>query len=32
MPFTYLMLLFLGVLFATSLLTDILHPMANPFG
>jgi len=31
MPFTYLMLLFLGVLFATSLLTDILHPMANPF-
>jgi membrane-associated protease RseP (regulator of RpoE activity) len=32
MPFTYMMLLFLGVLFATSLLTDILHPMANPFG
>ncbi len=32
MPFTYLMLAFLGVLFATSLLTDILHPMANPFG
>jgi membrane-associated protease RseP (regulator of RpoE activity) len=31
MPFTWLMLLFLGVLFATSLLTDILHPMANPF-
>jgi membrane-associated protease RseP (regulator of RpoE activity) len=32
MPFTWLMLMFLGVLFATSLLTDILHPMANPFG
>jgi membrane-associated protease RseP (regulator of RpoE activity) len=32
MPFTWLMLTFLGVLFATSLLTDILHPMANPFG
>jgi membrane-associated protease RseP (regulator of RpoE activity) len=31
MPFTWLMLMFLGVLFATSLLTDILHPMANPF-
>jgi membrane-associated protease RseP (regulator of RpoE activity) len=31
MPFTWLMLAFLGVLFATSLLTDILHPMANPF-
>jgi hypothetical protein len=26
------MLMFLGVLFTTSLLTDILHPMANPFG
>jgi len=32
LPFTWLMLTFLGVLFATSLLTDILHPMANPFG
>ena len=32
MPFTWLMLVFLGVLFTTSLLTDILHPMANPFG
>jgi membrane-associated protease RseP (regulator of RpoE activity) len=32
MPFTWLMLMFLGVLFTTSLLTDILHPMANPFG
>jgi membrane-associated protease RseP (regulator of RpoE activity) len=31
MPFTWLMLMFLAVLFATSLLTDILHPMANPF-
>ncbi len=32
LPFTWLMVMFLGVLFATSLLTDILHPMANPFG
>jgi membrane-associated protease RseP (regulator of RpoE activity) len=32
MPFTWLMLMFLAVLFSTSLLTDILHPMANPFG
>ncbi|MHB1518851.1 MAG: M50 family metallopeptidase [Acidimicrobiales bacterium] len=31
MPFTWLMLLFIGVLFATALVTDILHPMANPF-
>jgi len=31
MPFTWLMVAFLGVLFVTSLLTDILHPMANPF-
>lgn len=32
LPFTWAMLAFLGVLFATSLLTDVLHPMANPFG
>ena len=32
MPFTWLMLMFLGVLFTTALLGDILHPMANPFG
>jgi membrane-associated protease RseP (regulator of RpoE activity) len=32
MPFTWLMLIFIAVLFSTSLLTDILHPMANPFG
>lgn len=31
MPFTWLMLAFLGVLFATSLVNDIIHPMANPF-
>ncbi len=31
MPFTWLMLLFIGVLFATALVTDVLHPMANPF-
>jgi membrane-associated protease RseP (regulator of RpoE activity) len=32
MPFTWLMLAFLGVLILPALLTDILHPMANPFG
>jgi membrane-associated protease RseP (regulator of RpoE activity) len=32
MPFTWLMLMFLGVLFTTALVGDILHPMANPFG
>jgi len=32
MPFTWLMVGFLGILFATSLATDVLHPMANPFG
>jgi membrane-associated protease RseP (regulator of RpoE activity) len=32
MPFTWLMLAFLGVLFTTALLVDVLHPMANPFG
>ncbi len=31
MPFTWLMLAFLGVLFATTLLNDLLHPLANPF-
>jgi membrane-associated protease RseP (regulator of RpoE activity) len=32
MPFTWLMLAFLGVLFATALLNDLLHPIAHPFG
>jgi membrane-associated protease RseP (regulator of RpoE activity) len=32
MPFTWLMLAFLGVLFISALLVDVLHPMANPFG
>jgi membrane-associated protease RseP (regulator of RpoE activity) len=32
LPFTYAMVVFLGILFATTLLTDLLHPMANPFG
>ena len=32
MPLTWVMLAFLGVLFATSLLNDIVHPMSNPFG
>ena len=32
LPYTWAMVAFLGVLFATSLLTDLLHPMANPFG
>ena len=32
MPFTWLMLAFLGLLILPALLTDILHPMANPFG
>ena len=31
-PYTWAMLAVLGVLFMTTLLTDILHPMANPFG
>ncbi len=31
MPFTWLMLSLLGVLFVTALLVDVLHPMANPF-
>ena len=32
MPFTWLMLMFLAILVVPALLTDILHPMANPFG
>ena len=32
MPFTWMFLLFLGILIVPALLTDILHPMANPFG
>jgi len=32
LPFTYALVVFLGVLFATTLLTDLLHPAANPFG
>lgn len=32
LPYTWAMVAVLGVLFATTLLTDILHPMANPFG
>jgi membrane-associated protease RseP (regulator of RpoE activity) len=31
MPITWLMLAFLGVLFTTALLNDLLHPIANPF-
>ena len=32
LPYTWAMVAFLGILFATSLLTDLLHPAANPFG
>ena len=32
MPFTWLFMLFLAVLIVPAFLTDILHPMANPFG
>ena len=32
MPFTWLFLMFLAILIVPALLTDILHPMANPFG
>jgi membrane-associated protease RseP (regulator of RpoE activity) len=32
LPYTYAFLAFLGVLFATTLLTDLIHPMGNPFG
>jgi hypothetical protein len=31
MPFTWMMLSLLGVLFVTAFLVDVLHPMANPF-
>jgi membrane-associated protease RseP (regulator of RpoE activity) len=32
LPYTWGLVLFLGVLFTTSLLADVLHPAANPFG
>jgi membrane-associated protease RseP (regulator of RpoE activity) len=32
MPFTWLFMLFLALLIIPALLTDILHPAANPFG
>jgi membrane-associated protease RseP (regulator of RpoE activity) len=32
MPFTWLFMAFLAVLIVPALLTDILHPAANPFG
>jgi membrane-associated protease RseP (regulator of RpoE activity) len=32
MPFTWVFMLFLAVLIVPALLTDILHPTANPFG
>jgi membrane-associated protease RseP (regulator of RpoE activity) len=32
MPFTWMFLLFLAVLIVPALLTDIVHPIANPFG
>jgi membrane-associated protease RseP (regulator of RpoE activity) len=32
LPYTWALVAFLGVLFSTTLLTDLLHPMANPFG
>ncbi len=32
MPFTWLMLAFLGLLFVTTLAVDLVHPIANPFG
>jgi membrane-associated protease RseP (regulator of RpoE activity) len=32
MPFTWLFMMFLAVLIVPAFLTDILHPMANPFG
>jgi len=32
MPFTWVFLLFLGTIVLAALLTDVLHPMANPFG
>ncbi len=32
LPYTWALVAFLGILFTTSLLTDLLHPQANPFG
>jgi hypothetical protein len=32
LPYTWALVAFLAVLFTTSLLTDLLHPQANPFG
>jgi len=32
LPYTWAMVAILGVLFTTTLLADILHPVANPFG
>lgn len=32
LPFTWLMLMLIGIIVLPALLTDILHPMANPFG
>jgi membrane-associated protease RseP (regulator of RpoE activity) len=32
LPFTWLMLLLIGILIVPALLTDLLHPAANPFG
>ena len=32
LPYTWALVAFLGVLFTTSVLTDLLHPQSNPFG
>ena len=32
MPFTWLFMMFLAILIVPAFLTDILHPIANPFG
>jgi membrane-associated protease RseP (regulator of RpoE activity) len=32
MPYAWMLLLFLGIIIVPALLTDILHPMTNPFG
>ncbi len=32
LPYTWALVAFLGILFTTSLLNDLLHPQANPFG
>ncbi len=32
MPFTWAFLIFLAIIVLPALLTDVLHPMANPFG